>query len=536
MMSKSIFILGAVLLAGGLVAEEVSESVQGILNQLQGYQSGGNVEAAPVEAAPVEAVVAPAPAVVEETVTEVEDVDAVLEESRQQFLGGKFAKAQEGFARVVDADPANKLAKMYLRTLNKYDHQRVKKEGLKEVNDDWDNGMIQRSYKLDAAAREKMEFEEVDGVTDVTALFPEVKFPKGSSALYNPEAEMLYVRNVDHNFVVLETILEAMDALKLSGRGDQVEIEAKFVEVAQGALEELGFEWNFANNVQTGIDGQDIIVNDQTGLFAEALRGSSLNPDLPFDRQADLGDGQTAAPAGDWTTFRMEDAFSSAPDSIKIQHQGHNPLEVLISALDQQNGSDVLSAPRVVTKNGETAVIRVGQLHAFPEVYEVGANEGNILHVMYQDFEEKLLGVELEVTPKVKKDQITLELAPEVSELIGWQNYEVAPQDSAYTYYQFRINEKFYHDPINARLPIFKKRSIRTSVTIQSGSTIGMGGLINEKTEAYEDKVPLLGNIPLVGRLFRNEGERAIKRNLLMFVKATKVEPSGRISTSRSFE
>jgi len=182
------------------------------------------------------------------------------------------------------------------------------------------------------------------------------------------------------------------------------------------------------------------------------------------------------------------------------------------------------------------AVIRVGQLHAFPEVYEVGANEGNILHVMYQDFEEKLLGVELEVTPKVKKDQITLELAPEVSELIGWQNYEVAPQDSAYTYYQFRINEKFYHDPINARLPIFKKRSIRTSVTIQSGSTIGMGGLINEKTEAYEDKVPLLGNIPLVGRLFRNEGERAVKRNLLMFVTANVVEPSGRLRTTRSFE
>jgi len=112
----------------------------------------------------------------------------------------------------------------------------------------------------------------------------------------------------------------------------------------------------------------------------------------------------------------------------------------------------------------------------------------------------------------------------------------VAPSNSAYTFVQEDIAETFTHDAITARLPIYRVREIDTEVTIADGATIGMGGLINEKVEAFEDKVPVLGSLPLVGRLFRSEGERAIKRNLLMFVTARKVEPTGRISSARSFE
>jgi general secretion pathway protein D len=169
-------------------------------------------------------------------------------------------------------------------------------------------------------------------------------------------------------------------------------------------------------------------------------------------------------------------------------------------------------------------------------VYEVGGNEGNIVHINYQDFSEKLLGVELEVTPKVDGDQITMGLNPKVSELLGRQNYQIAPANSAYSYYQYGINLQFNHAAIVASLPIFKRREIKTEVTIADGATIGMGGLINEKVEKYEDKVPVLGSIPLLGRLFRNEGERAVKRNLMIFVTAKKVEPTGRINSSRSFE
>ncbi|MFA6174789.1 MAG: hypothetical protein WC701_14090, partial [Kiritimatiellales bacterium] len=82
-------------------------------------------------------------------------------------------------------------------------------------------------------------------------------------------------------------------------------------------------------------------------------------------------------------------------------------------------------------------------------------------------------------------------------------------------------------DRLIARRPIFKTRKVDTTVTIEDGSTIAMGGLIKEQLETFKDSVPILGKIPLLGRLFRSEGERSVKRNLLIFVTANQVNASG---------
>ena len=76
-------------------------------------------------------------------------------------------------------------------------------------------------------------------------------------------------------------------------------------------------------------------------------------------------------------------------------------------------------------------------------------------------------------------------------------------------------------------LPYFRVREIETTVNVADGSTVGLGGLIYDRLETYKDKVPVLGSIPLLGRLFRSEGERSIKRNLMIFVTATQVADSG---------
>jgi general secretion pathway protein D len=349
--------------------------------------------------------------------------------------------------------------------------------------------------------------------------------------------EKIFVRNTRENLTILEEILDAMDVANLSADVEQVEIEAKFIEVSEGALEELGFKW-FANGDQIGLLGDDdIIINTDeavgtehnSGLFDDALRS------VPFTQSGLLGAG-TAAATGNWSTFLFENTFNSSADSLELVHSGSTPVDIVINALDQTTGADVLSAPRVVTKSGEEAVIRVGEKHMYPEVYEPGASGGNIVHVQYEDWEEKLLGVELSVTPQLDGDQIEMELNPSILELQGWQTYDIASANSSYTWYQYRIGLVFDHAAIQAQLPIFRKRTFETEVTIADGATIGMGGLINEKVEAFEDKVPLLGSMPLVGRLFRSEGERVIKRNLMMFVTAKRVEPTGRISSARSFE
>lgn len=466
------------------------------------------------------------------------DWDDEMQTSRALFAQGQFVQAQKGFEKILKALPENKTAKMYLRCLRERHHRHARDAQLSAVDAAWETDVVLRSYPLAEAATRKMALTDVQEVTDVRALFPLVSFPEGTSALFHPKRQILFVRNTLENFEVIEATLDALNILKDESDVDQIEIETKFVEVSQGALEELGFQWNFSDPVGVSGAGTDLDVYDGPGLFADALRGSpsGSSPELPFSRVSELGDTETAAALGAWSAFRFEDTFNQYPADIQLQYQGTDPVNVFISALDQQSGTDVLSAPRVLVEDGETAVIRVGERHSFPEVYEVDADEGNIAHVVYQDFEERLLGVELQVTPAVKDENIVLELNPKIMELVSWQNYQIAPKNSVYNYYQDDTTKFFDHDPIVARLPVLKKRAIDTIVTIADGSTIGMGGLINERTEAFEDSVPVLGRIPLVGRLFRNEGERTVKRNLLMFVTAKRIQPNGRATTSFSFE
>lgn len=297
--------------------------------------------------------------------------------------------------------------------------------------------------------------------------------------------------------------------------------------------------------------GAGVRIPEDQGLFTSSLRPVTYNQfgqvdgsALPFSRQGEMGDGRVApnrgvgSALGEWTTFRFDETFSSDADTMELNwnNQPGREVDVVISALSQASGTDVLSSPRIVTRSGETARIRVGQLHYFPEIYEVGADQGTILHVKYEDFIETLLGVELEVTPRVDGDQITMRLNPVIRDLAGWRNYHIAAADSSYTHHQGLMRMQYLHDrPIEAKLPIFNMRRIDTEVTIADGSTIGMGGLINEKTESFKDKVPVLGSMPLIGRLFRSEGERSVKKNLLIFVSAKTVDPSGRINTARSF-
>jgi len=554
-MQKIFTTLTAVLLMSAVsFAQEKTGSVDSIFKELSNYTSAPAVAVEEPVPAPV-VVAAPQPAVVQveqaapaqvepvdvQPVTIAEsaiDTEVLMEESRAQYAAGDFAAAQQGFEKIVKVAPESWMARTYLRTLMERDQRKIEVSGMKAIDAAWSTDLVIRSYALGNEACEKMGIADVKRAKDVAVIFPQVDFPKGSSAIYHPETTALFVRNTRDNLAVLEAVLGAMNLASFSTDIDQVEIESKFVEVSEGTLEELGFQWDFQNSVGVG-GGSDLEVNDGPGgLFSEALRGSPNNSSagvLPFSKTINLGDGQVSA-SGDWSTFRFVDTFNSTPSSMTLGYGGNSPLEVLISALDQSSGADVLSAPRIVTKSGEEATIQVGELHSYPDIFEGNDSQGTMVNVSYEDFTDKLLGVELSVTPEVNGNQITMALNPRITEIVGWQSYLLAPANSVYNYRQTGRLPAYSHDPVIGRLPIFKVREIETEVTIADGSTIGMGGLISEKIESFEDKVPVLGSIPLVGRLFRNEGERAVKRNLLMFVTARKIDPSGRVNTFRTME
>jgi len=398
---------------------------------------------------------------------------------------------------------------------------------LDAVTASW-NGMILRDYQLSPAALEKMRLTGLEQSTDVSGLFPDIDFPEGSQAVYRPVLKKLYVLNTSRNTAKLEALLTALEAPSASDDG-QIEIQTRIVEFAEGALEELGFEWSDMLDGDAQSLADDWSVVDGEDLFNDSLRKSSA----VFSKPGSLG-SETGAGAGDWTANRLRDGFSDDAGELLVKNIGSD-LDLLIRALDQTSGADILSAPSVVTRAGKQATIQVGQTHYFPDVFEAGGSEGTIVHVNYQNFEEKLMGVELSVMPNlIEGGLIEMDLNPKITELLGWRGYEIAPANSAYTYFQYRIGETFEHQAVVARLPIYRHREVKTSVTIADGSTVGMGGLINEKTEAFSDRVPVLGSIPLVGRLFRSEGERTVKRNLMIFVTARKVAPNGRIISEQA--
>jgi general secretion pathway protein D len=82
-------------------------------------------------------------------------------------------------------------------------------------------------------------------------------------------------------------------------------------------------------------------------------------------------------------------------------------------------------------------------------------------------------------------------------------------------------------------MPFFERRYVETQVTIADGHTVAMGGLVDERTETFRDQVPILGDIPFVGRLFRTEGSRNVKKNLIIFVKASQVDARGMTRADR---
>ena len=218
-------------------------------------------------------------------------------------------------------------------------------------------------------------------------------------------------------------------------------------------------------------------------------------------------------------------------------------FQVVIRALNQKKGVDLLSAPKVTTKSGQRAIIEVIREFRYPttftppQVPSINAGSGGnstvaisvVTPTTPQTFETRNTGVTLEVEPIVGGDGATvdLNLVPQVVEFEGFINYG-SPI--------FGINPNAISS-INAprilltdnviNQPVFSTRKVSTSVSIYDGQTVVLGGLMREDVQKTEDKTPIIGDIPLVGRLFRTNVDQHIKRNLVIFVTAHVITPSG---------
>jgi general secretion pathway protein D len=345
-----------------------------------------------------------------------------------------------------------------------------------------------------------------------------VPFPTGSSITYFERARMIYVRNTVENLEVFEKILSTFSVVP-----SQVEIEAKFIDINQNDLDELGFQWSLDSALRlAGANNGGLYTFTGGGLSS----GGATN--VPNFLTQGLR-GVNVFGANAVSKFLLYNNTTAIPDTIG-QFSGvltDPQFQLIINALNQKKSADVLSAPKVTTISGAQAQIRVVQEFIYPSEYSqpTVANGSVPTPSIPTAFKTREVGVILNVTPTVGADgyTINLTLVPEVSDFIGMLDYSPGVISSIDT------NLGIVNVPYKIWQPLFETRNLTTSVVVWDGQTVVLGGLIREEVSKVDDKVPFLGDIPFIGRLFRSKANNRVKRNLLVFVTARLIDPAGNL-------
>jgi general secretion pathway protein D len=388
-----------------------------------------------------------------------------------------------------------------------------------------------------------------------------VTFPEGASAVYIAATSRLITRNTQENLDLIDSLIQAT---ALTGP-TQVEIEAKFVEITQQNTKELSFDWLLgAANVPGS--GRVFGAGGTSGTAPPTFTGDfpfiapggipvGVNPVTAGNRSGQLAINNNAIDA---LLFGTAGASALAPGMLSLAGVFTDPaFQVVIRALDQKKGVDLLSAPRVTTKSGQRAVIEIIREFRYPTEFDPPqipqnfGNQGNnnggfpgavtinlpgsfpVTPTTPTSFETRNTGVTLEVEPVVGPDGYTIDLSlvPQVVEFEGFINYG-SPITAAGVNLLTGAPTQNVITPNVINQPIFSTRKVTTNVSVFDGQTVVLGGLMREDVQKVEDKTPFLGDIPLLGRLFRSNVDQHLKRNLVIFVSARLLNPAGELVRS----
>ena len=333
----------------------------------------------------------------------------------------------------------------------------------------------------------------------------------------------------------------------------QVSIESKFIEINQNNLKELGFDWllgPFSLNGKVfgagGTAGNQAPVNAANFPFVDPATGKPIgqNPATSGNRSGNFAITANALDA--LLMPGLGQTAGVAPGIFGLAGVFTNPqFQVVIRALNQKKGIDLLSAPSVTTKSGQRAIIEVVREFRYPRTYTqpqvpsisgTTGIVGGVVPVVVtpttpQDWETRNTGVTLEVEPVVGGDATTIDLnlIPQVVEFEGFINYgspiNAVGVQTVGNVISTSVPIELTPNVINQ--PVFSTRKVTTSVSVYDGQTVVLGGLMREDVQKTEDKVPIIGDIPLVGRAFRTNTEQHTKKNLVIFVSAKIITPAG---------
>jgi general secretion pathway protein D len=381
----------------------------------------------------------------------------------------------------------------------------------------------------------------VDSVqTDVQQALSDrgIRFPSGATAVFLPGSSKLVVRNTAEQLDLISNLID-----QLSKETPQVEIEAKLVEFNQDAIKALSFNYTVGTSPAPFNNFTNFGVNT-------ALRNSNYNT-------VDLTNGGLSA-NGINSLIQQNGADLLTNPITGTQFQPNTPNQLVIGAvidgvgmaavmdsINNLKGTSLLSAPTVTTQNGLKANIDIVREFPYPTSFEkpklsnsqlqynsgIAANRPLTLGIPStpREFVTQEIGVSLEVKPTTYPDQrIDLDITKaSVIDFDGFIDYGLPIVTlSQATIGGEPVAQILTNGVINQ--PVFNERSVVTRLQVLDGQTAVLGGLIREDTQEINDKVPVLGDLPLIGRLFQSKVSERTKKNLLIFITARLVKSNGK--------
>ncbi len=267
-------------------------------------------------------------------------------------------------------------------------------------------------------------------------------------------SNILIVSDLEENLAIIDKIIEELDKPV-----KQVQIEIRLIETLVGGKNQLGFKW-------------------PTSVSASVMGAETT---APITQTGQSGAGQQTILSG-W--YQLPDT----PQELHLGVLTFDKLKATLDLLAADNRARLISNPKVTTLNNQKAVIRIGTSVPIPEISR--GISGDLFA-----YKEKDVSMKLEVIPIIGDDnKITLKIHPVMQEIIGYVGPPEAPQ------------------------PIVSVREVNTSVVINDGETVAIGGLVKETKNEQEEKIWLLGSIPILGYLFKHKTVTKEKNDLLIFI------------------
>jgi len=278
----------------------------------------------------------------------------------------------------------------------------------------------------------------------------------------------------------LQAVIERLDI-----RRAQVLVEAIIVEMNGSKERDLGIQWMFSNSA--GVYGSSSMGSDPGLLGSTTSAAFGVSPTstgtttTTVDPKLALGQALAGNKGQIFGIGRVGDNFS---------------FNAVLNALQQNTDANILSTPSLLTLDNEEASIVVGQEVPFRTGSYTSTGNATSVSSPFQTIQRQNVGLTLKVTPHINEgDSLVLEISQEVSSLTG----------AAST--------------VNAADVITNERKIESKVLADNGQIVVLGGLIKDDVQETAQKVPLLGDIPVVGRLFRSSSSTKTKTNLMVFLR-----------------